>query len=99
MSVSKTSEIPETTATDTTNQTPEQETGNATSSPTSISTPISQTPIADYVRKVVNAAFELQKKNFEEIENCVDLKIGLRADFKSNFYALLEYGNEYEISN
>ncbi len=61
---SKTSEIPETTATDTTNQTPEQETGNATSSPTSISTSVSQTPIADYVRKVVNAAFELQKKNF-----------------------------------
>ena len=62
--VSKTSEIPETTATDTANQTPEQETGNATSSPTSISTPVSQTPIADYVRKVVNTAFELQKKNF-----------------------------------
>ena len=60
----KTTEIAETTATDTTNQTPEQETGNATSSPTSISTPVSQTPIADYVRKVVNTAFELQKKNF-----------------------------------
>ena len=175
----KTTEIAETTATDTTNQTPEQETGNATSSPTSISTPVSQTPIADYVRKVVNTAFELQKKNFgkeyiemdyqgqhilvaragnaksieqasqyyfssgkkfinslviadskgnlihkfsnddaiktyeqqlnprleenidwwKEIEDCVDLKIGLRADYKSNFYALLEYGNEYEISN
>ena len=61
---SKTSEILESTATDTSNQTPEQETGNATSSPTSISTPVSQTPIADYVRKVVNTAFELQKKNF-----------------------------------
>ena len=60
----KTTEIAETTATDTANQTPEQETGNATSSPTSISTPVSQTPIADYVRKVVNTAFELQKKNF-----------------------------------
>ena len=173
----KTTEIAESTATDTTNQTPEQETGNATSSPTSISTPVSQTPIADYVRKVINTAFELQKKNFgkeyiemdyqgqhilvaragnaksieqasqyyfssgkkfidslviadskgnlihkfsnddaiktyeqqlnprleenidwwKEIEDCVDLKIGLRADFKSNFYNLFNVGATLNI--